>query len=783
VRLDSIDGRLRDYPVRASGAATFAAGTLRVDRLDVASGDNRMLANGSVGATTALELSVDAPRLAQLWPDLSGSLSGRGRLELTGAEPLIDADLSGRDIRYGELSATRLDARADIRPAGDAGTGSSLSIEMTGGRIAGQTVERLTVDGDGSPSSHRVVAALETAAGSAGLELKGAFDGSAWRGTIEGLDIDETRSGRWSLVAPVAIEAGADSAAAGELCLGRGDGRLCAAGSFSAADGWNAGGRARAVPLALAGPFLPSATTVSGTVDADFDFAGSGDDVRGELRARPGPGRFEYRAADGETFGLAFADTRLTARLDPSGLEAELQSTIAEQGTVSATVELGPMPASGAATDRRLSGAANIGFPNLRLLTGFVPAARDLEGSARLDARLGGTLGEPTVDGVLEIADGSARLVPLGIELTGIGVRIVNEGRERLSIEGGVRSGPGHLDIRGTLGLSAEDGWPLTLAIDGSRFQIVQLPEAEGRVSPDIDVRFAGGRVRLSGLIEVPYARITLKELPKGARRVSADEVIIGEEAPRAASAQQPSNGSGPIEEARIVVRLGDNVTFDGFGLTTRLTGEVDVTSGGGLKPLVRGRVEASEGRYKAYGQSLTIEQGAFLFTGPVENPAIQVRATRTARSDDVVAGIELSGSARRPEARIFSRPPLPEAEALSYLLTGSGLEGAGTKVDKALVADAVAGLGLSRAGGVTSRIADAFGLDEARIRNEGDVEATSLVLGKYLMPDLYVGYALGLFEREGYFEMKYRLLNNLQLKTQSGTRQSMDLIYSIERE
>ena len=63
------------------------------------------------------------------------------------------------------------------------------------------------------------------------------------------------------------------------------------------------------------------------------------------------------------------------------------------------------------------------------------------------------------------------------------------------------------------------------------------------------------------------------------------------------------------------------------------------------------------------------------------------------------------------------------------------------------------------------------------------DVGATSLVLGKYLTPDLYIGYALGLFEREGFFEMKYRLLNNLQLKTQSGSRQSMDLIYSIERE
>jgi translocation and assembly module TamB len=74
-------------------------------------------------------------------------------------------------------------------------------------------------------------------------------------------------------------------------------------------------------------------------------------------------------------------------------------------------------------------------------------------------------------------------------------------------------------------------------------------------------------------------------------------------------------------------------------------------------------------------------------------------------------------------------------------------------------------------------------GLDEFTIGSGAGLEQSSLLLGKYLTPDLYVRYALGLFDNEGTLQLNYRLTDSLSVEAQSGASQGVDLIYSIERE
>ncbi|KJT16174.1 translocation/assembly module TamB domain-containing protein, partial [Salmonella enterica] len=45
------------------------------------------------------------------------------------------------------------------------------------------------------------------------------------------------------------------------------------------------------------------------------------------------------------------------------------------------------------------------------------------------------------------------------------------------------------------------------------------------------------------------------------------------------------------------------------------------------------------------------------------------------ATEDDVIAGVRVTGTADEPKAEIFSDPAMPQAEALSYLLRGQGLD------------------------------------------------------------------------------------------------------------
>ena len=62
-------------------------------------------------------------------------------------------------------------------------------------------------------------------------------------------------------------------------------------------------------------------------------------------------------------------------------------------------------------------------------------------------------------------------------------------------------------------------------------------------------------------------------------------------------------------------------------------------------------------------------------------------------------------------------------------------------------------------------------------------VAGSSLILGKYLNPDLYLGYTQGLFNPEGAVLLRLKLSEHLELESRSGQEQSVDLFYRIERD
>ena len=58
----------------------------------------------------------------------------------------------------------------------------------------------------------------------------------------------------------------------------------------------------------------------------------------------------------------------------------------------------------------------------------------------------------------------------------------------------------------------------------------------------------------------------------------------------------------------------------------------------------------------------------------PLDDPTLDLVGDRTIRSADVVVTLNVRGTLSQPFVTISSEPPLPEAEALSYLLTGRSI-------------------------------------------------------------------------------------------------------------
>ena len=137
-------------------------------------------------------------------------------------------------------------------------------------------------------------------------------------------------------------------------------------------------------------------------------------------------------------------------------------------------------------------------------------------------------------------------------------------------------------------------------------------------------------------------------------------------------------------------VGMGEKLRIRGRGLDAGLRGELHLTTAANGRLLVDGSLSTVDGTYQAYGQKLTIDRGILTFTGPVENPRLDIEATRP--DVDVRVGVMVTGSALTPRIRLFSEPEMSDLDKLSWLVVGRASEGV-NGADTALLQRAALGL------------------------------------------------------------------------------------------
>ena len=257
---------------------------------------------------------------------------------------------------------------------------------------------------------------------------------------------------------------------------------------------------------------------------------------------------------------------------------------------------------------------------------------------------------------------------------------------------------------------------------------------------------------------------------------MSGDEVLVD----RTGTASQPESDRGPDVVTDLVVALGDDVVFDGYGLLARLSGDIRVRHAPGGVLEAFGTLDLVDGQFTLYGQRLDIEHGRVTLAGPLNDPGLDIRAVR--RTGDATAGIIIGGTVSDPSSRVFSEPPLEEAEAFSLLLTGRTVSSADER-EAALLSQAALNLGLEGAERIGMRIRSVLGIDELSVGGLGDAGDASLILGKRLSADLGVRYVHSLVRQAGSVFVNYRLTEHLSLEAESGVRQGLDLLFSIERD
>lgn len=776
LRLANLTGRIRGGTARGGGHLTIAQGVYTLDDVNIALGATRLAADGTLGASVRdLRFDLAADDLALLDPAAQGVLQARGNLRGTANAPVIDAVINAKALDFAGIELESLDTTIafDGQPGGKA----TARIDARGLSLYGRRVDALDLDVDGTAENHRLRLEARSAPLAVRIAGDGAYEGAgalpSWQLRLAAFDIEDSAQIDLRLDTPTSLTVNADASNLERTCLSGTSARLCASAGWSSSR-WGFNANATGLPIAaLAAGFLRD-VTYGGTASVDVTASGqAGAPWIGTLRAELRDANARRRLPSGRdevtvlgTGVVTGAATREALTLD-ANLSATLDERRPDANAGSIRLDARAEREGPAWQGWPLSGSARVVTSSLDFIALLVDPIDRSEGKLDAALTLGGTLGEPAFTGRMSLRDGEFDLYQINMRLRAVTFD-AQFAENSVKIDGSARAADGNAKVGGEL--VWRRGLPYgNLTLKGENFRVANVPEASILASPDLDFAVDGRRIHVTGEVVVPYARLDPADVTN-AVFPSADEIIVGQ--------RQADPGEQFVVTTEVRLTLGDRVTIDTFGLSGRLSGSVLARTDAENTARGTGEINVDEGTYVAFGRKLDIERGKLIFNnGLLADPGIDIRASK--EFPDVTAGANVRGTLRAPRLTLFSDPQIAQSQILSLLLAGGSLE----SVQRQDTAGSRGGNALAVQGGaiLAQQLGNYVGLEDVSLESTLDND-TSIVLGKYLTPRLYVSYGISLTEAINTIKMRYTLGDRWTLKFESGQYQGADLEYTIEK-
>jgi len=807
---DIADSRLAGQPLSGSGEVRVRGDNLEIPRLLLASGANRLNAEGRLtGDDGILSFRLEAPQLGQLGAGFGGAISANGTARGTLERPRISAEWTASAARLpGGLRFDRMQGKAqlaiDRKRALPLGSGTA-EVDASGLQFGEERVdalagrlrfspqpdaplelvlhakgistgrlraERFSATATGTTTAHTIALALDetgqtwTTRASGGLSQLDTAP--RWKGMLQSLDATGRFSARLASPAPLLLSA--ERVQLEQFLLDADAGRFAVEVFARDSAGIVTRGRIERLQIARLLRYRQPAPPVK----TDLVLAGEWNVRLTETLS----GSLGLRREGGDLTVLANAPVSL-------GLSALAASATVTAGRLNVDVlvegkRLGSIQVTGGtrigngdnrlaiAPDAPLSGSARINMPSLAWIAPLVSPSMALEGNLKGDVTIGGNADQPQLAGRVSGESLRVALADLGLDLRQGVLDSEFQGTRWLVRNLNFQGNEGRVSLAGPIDLSG-GAVGANLSLLAERFALLDRSDRRIVISGASELAWRGNQGKATGTFTVNSGFIDLGSANKP--RLSDDVVIVGQE--------QKNGANKTAFDLDITVALGDAVVLRGRGLDATLGGQVRLLGKPGEALQAQGSIHVAKGTYSAYGRELAIEQGTLRFRGPLNNPSLDILAMR--RGQEVEAGVSVRGTALTPRVTLVSEPPVPDAEKLSWLVLGRGLAAAGDTDIGALQSAAGALLSEGAKAGVQSRIASTFGLDTFSIGTSQDTLQQRIVtIGKQVSSRLYLSYQQGLESAGSVVQVRYALSPKLSLEAEAGSRSAISLFYNI---
>jgi translocation and assembly module TamB len=775
--------RLAEQLLTGSASGEWAAGRVRNVDLRLSQGGDRLTARGSLGSVSdRMEIDISIADLTRFDSRLEGAAALSGDLSGAFDSPEVRLRLSA-----GSVKGSSSGSAAKAQPRVEASVQGTLARHALSAQLSVRG-ERLSFAGEGAWSS---------------------ITGS-WESRIDRLEMAGTLPAKSERAFDVVLGAGRAELRGLELAVSAGVARLDRLA-------WQNGvltSSGQLVEVSLA----PLADSLAQTPSAGAQGDAATREAIARLRNLRLIAQWQLEGPDWRTLS---GKAGVEVRRDPLAPGEQGQAPVFVDSRMSLSLQEG-----------RIDGTARLSVPSLAFSRRLTAPDWVAEGALSFDGRIRGTVERPELDGTLKgerlmlanrslgwrLRDGRLDARFDGRRLRVESLRFSSGGSGGIELQGDIEpaasSGPSLSGRAQAAGIEPGGRAPFDadLALRLDSFTLPLGPGQRLLMSGATRLVARDGAVYWSGSVRADEGLIEFRS--GGAPELPADLVIVDRRRPAARPAsnsisQPPAadaqrGGWSPVVQADLRVAMGERLRVQGGGLDARLTGELALSGRLPRDPRVQGRLQLREGHFTAYGRKLELTRGEVRFNGELDNPSLDIVAMR--RNPEVSAGVAVTGPARSPRIRLTSEPEVPDAQKLSWLVLGTGLEDAAGAGQALALREAALTLLGDDDGGLAGGLSQALGLDaigfgraaaspstaleRARLAPPGmpaaSASATStgslreevVSVSKRLNSRLTVSYERGIQGLWNLVRLQYEISNRLSLRAQSGSENAIDLLY-----
>ncbi len=790
VQIDTLTGKLRGFPLKGSGTIKLADKTLSVDDLRLQSGSTFVQASGKadLDKDMALGFKTGSDDLASLVPDASGSFKAEGEISGSLQQPNLRLHASGSKLRFKDYALKDLQTaiKVDLSPSGQV----DGEINAAGIQIKQQKIDTAQLRLKGGTEQHQLDFVAKSNLGSLQLNVAGGWKEKQWQGQLRELELTNRQFGKWKTEKAATLILSADHCALSGFALRQDKARAVVSGQWQEKEGWQAQARVEHLALNLAKkwqiPLPENFPEMHGELTVAAEAQGKGvmpqqakltiDLPKLALTAED----YESEQENGKTT-WQWQDNQIKATLRDSRLHLTVKSQFQDKSTAQLVADLSNCGDFSQPEQMPLSGQFKVRVMDISPMTQLSSYMVQGQGGFGGLISLHGTAAHPRMDGVLSLkkgvsGEGKIHIPAAGINLRELRLAVAGDGSHN-QFDLTTLSGQGRLRAQGTISRKPKQPIEAEFSITGKDFQAADLPEYQVVVSPKLRLIHNGNGTVLTGTIVVPKARIAPLGFG-GATNSSSDVVVID-------SGDKPPENSLPFS-ASVAVEFGQEVAVDAFGVKGFLDGSLKVNAKPSRPITALGSLSLRDTSVAFEGVSLQLNEGRIFYQGgPIDNPGLDIRASRTV--DKIEAGIHLTGSVDDMSIKLFSDTPMEDSTILSWLLSGQNGVSASRSGDATLSPAAAA---LSKIGGGALlksinplNVLDMEDLVDVSIGGGKEASDVSLVMSKEIYQDLYISYGKDLTGEGGSFRARYDLGHGFSIESETSSKTTgADLLWSLEK-